>query len=115
MREWMTIEETAKYLQIGKTVLYDLAREESIPANRVGNKWLFNKEDLDNWVRSNKPVERYFIETPAHIEENLQLREPQIEAYQALYNFFREGNKTAIIQIPVGCGKSLLELQREEH
>ncbi len=36
----------------------------------------------------------------------MQLREPQIEAYQALYNFFREGNKSAIIQIPVGCGKS---------
>lgn len=106
MQEWMTIEETAKYLQIGKTALYDLAREESIPANRVGNKWLFNKEDLDNWVRSNKPIEKFFIATPAHIEENLQLREPQIEAYHALYNFFREGKKIAIIQIPVGCGKS---------
>jgi DNA repair protein RadD len=106
MKDWMTIEETAKYLQIGKTLLYDLAREETIPANRVGNKWLFNKDDLDSWVRSNKPIERYFIETPANIEENLQLREPQIEAYQAIYNFFREGNKSAIIQIPVGCGKS---------
>ena len=58
MKDWMTIEETAKYLQIGKTLLYDLAREETIPANRVGNKWLFNKDDLDSWVRSNKPIER---------------------------------------------------------
>lgn len=106
MREWMTIEETAKYLQIGKTALYDFAREGGIPSNRVGNKWLFSKEDLDSWVRANKPIEKFFLEVPAHIEENLQLREPQIEAYQALYNFFREGGKTAIIQIPVGCGKS---------
>ncbi|MBL6431543.1 MAG: DEAD/DEAH box helicase family protein [Alphaproteobacteria bacterium] len=61
---------------------------------------------FDAWVRSNIPLEQYFLKTPAHIEENLQLREPQIEAYQALYEYFKAGGKTAIIQIPVGCGKS---------
>jgi len=106
LKDWMTIEETAQYLQIGKTVLYDMAREGNIPSNRIGGKWLFNKSDLDIWVRSNKPIEKFFTDTTAHIEENLQLREPQIEAYQALYNFFRQGKKTAIMQIPVGCGKS---------
>ena len=104
--EWMTIEETTKYLQIGKTVLYDLAREGSIPSNKVGSKWLFSKKDLDAWVRSNIPIEDIFIRTHAHIEENLQLREPQIEAYQKVYEYFKKGHQTAIIQIPVGCGKS---------
>ena len=104
--EWMTIEETARYLQLGKTALYDLAREGSLPSNKVGSKWLFSKQDLDAWVRSNIPLEQFFLKTPAHIEENLQLREPQIEAYQALYAYFKSGQKTAIIQIPVGCGKS---------
>jgi DNA repair protein RadD len=104
--EWMTIEETARYLQLGKTALYDLAREGSLPSNKVGSKWLFSKTDLDAWVRSNIPLEQYFLKTPAHIEENLQLREPQVEAYQALYEYFKAGGKTAIIQIPVGCGKS---------
>lgn len=28
--EWMTIEETSRYLQLGKTALYDLAREGSL-------------------------------------------------------------------------------------
>jgi superfamily II DNA or RNA helicase len=46
------------------------------------------------------------MRTPAHIEENLQLREPQVEAYTALYQFFKSGGTTAILQIPVGCGKS---------
>lgn len=104
--EWMTVEETAKYLQIGKTALYDLAREGSIPSNRIGSKWLFSKSDLDAWVRSNVPIEEFFVRTPAHIDENLQLREPQVEAYQALYDFFRKGHQTAIVQLPVGCGKS---------
>jgi excisionase family DNA binding protein len=106
MKEWMTVEEAAQYLQIGKTILYGFARDGNIPTNKVGSKWLFNKGDLDKWVRANKPVERFFMETDANIDENLQLREPQVEAYQALYNFFHDGNKTAIIQIPVGCGKS---------
>lgn len=104
--EWMTIEETARYLQIGKTVLYDLARDGTVPCNKVGSKWLFSKKDLDAWVRSNIPPEQFFMKTSAHIEENLQLREPQVEAYQKLYEYFKSGGKTAIIQIPVGCGKS---------
>jgi DNA repair protein RadD len=104
--EWLTIEETARYLQLGKTALYDLAREGSIPSNKVGSKWLFSKKDLDAWVRSNIPLQEFFMRTPAHIEENLQLREPQVEAYQKLYEFFKSGRKTAVIQIPVGCGKS---------
>ncbi|MCC6590190.1 MAG: DEAD/DEAH box helicase family protein [Bryobacterales bacterium] len=104
--EWMTIEETARYLQLGKTALYDLAREGTVPSSKVGSKWLFSKRDLDAWVRSNIPLEQFFMKTPAHIEENLQLREPQVEAYKALYDYFKSGGKTAVIQIPVGCGKS---------
>lgn len=106
MSEWMTTEEAAEYLQMGKTVVYALAREGKIPNSKVGTKWLFSKTDLDSWVRANKPIEKFFKNTPAHIEDNLQLREPQIEAYQEIYNFFRDGGKTALIQIPVGCGKS---------
>ena len=102
----MTVEETAKYLQIGKTALYDLARDGSIPSNKIGSKWLFSRKDLDAWVRANVPIEEFFMRTPAHIDENLQLREPQVEAYQKVYQFFRGGGKTALIQIPVGCGKS---------
>jgi DNA repair protein RadD len=104
--EWMTIEETARYLQLGKTVLYDLAREGALPSNKIGSKWLFSKQYLDAWVRSNVPLEQFFLKTPAHIEENLQLREPQVEAYKELYGYFKSGRKAAIIQIPVGCGKS---------
>jgi excisionase family DNA binding protein len=105
-KEWMTIEETARYLQLGKTALYDLAREGALPSNKVGSKWLFSKQDLDAWVRSNIPLEQFFLKTPAHIEENLQLREPQVEAYRELYKYFKSGKRAAIIQIPVGCGKS---------
>lgn len=104
--QWLTLEEAARYLQFGKTALYEMAREGTVPSNKVGSKWLFSKNDLDAWVRSNVPLTEYFTKTPAHIEENLALREPQIEAYQKLYDFFKDGGTTAVVQIPVGCGKS---------
>ena len=49
MNEWMTVNEAAKYVQIGKTVLYNLAREGGIPSSKIGSKWLFSKSDLDDW------------------------------------------------------------------
>ena len=106
MSNWKNIEEAAKYISLGKTVLYSMAKEGRIPANKVGQKWLFNTNDLDAWVRANRPIEDYFTTIDFDIEENPQLREPQIDAYNSIYDYFKAGNKTAIVQIPVGCGKS---------
>lgn len=106
MEKWISVEEAANYLGLGKTVIYSMAKEGVLPANKVGQKWIFSKEDLDSWVRSNKPLEQFFLKTDFSIDENPQLREPQIEAYSATYDYFKSGNRTAIVQIPVGCGKS---------
>ena len=102
----MTIDEAATYIGLGKTVLYELTREGKIPANKIGKKWLFSKSNLDAWVLSNLPLEDFFQTAEANIDENPQLREPQIEAYKHIYDYFKHGGKTAIVQIPVGCGKS---------
>jgi len=106
MSDWKSIDEAATYISLGKTVLYSMAKEGRIPASKVAQKWLFNTNDLDAWVRANKPIEDFFTTTDFSIEENPQLREPQINAYKSIYDYFNSGNKTAIVQIPVGCGKS---------
>jgi len=36
--EIMTLEETAKYLKIGKSTLYKMAREGKIPAVKIANQ-----------------------------------------------------------------------------
>ena len=54
--QWMTIEDAAQYLHFGKTVLYTMARDGRIPASKVGKKWMFDKEKLDAWTRSNQPI-----------------------------------------------------------
>lgn len=105
-RPWLSIEEAAKYLGMEKTVLYTLTRQGKTPANRVGKKWTFEKDQLDKWVRSNQPIESFFTSLDFNIESNEALREPQRDAYLRVSEFFGAGKNKAIIQIPVGCGKS---------
>lgn len=49
--EIMTLDETAKYLKIGKSALYKMAREGKIPAVKIANQWRFRKEDIDKWLQ----------------------------------------------------------------
>lgn len=51
-------------------------------------------------------VKDFFQYTPANILENHLLREPQIGGYKAALNHFAQNREHAIIQIPVGCGKT---------
>ncbi len=103
---WLSLEEASSYIGTGKTVLYTLAREGRIPANKVGKKWTFEKSQLDLWVRGNQPIETFFSSLDFNIELNNSLRDPQRDAYQRTSEFFRAGKNKAILQIPVGCGKT---------
>lgn len=103
---WLSFEETAKYLGIGKTALYNLAREGRIPAKKIGKKWTFKHAALDAWVRGNQPLESFFLNLDFKIDGNNFLREPQRDAYLRVYEYFHAGKNNAIIQIPVGCGKT---------
>jgi DNA repair protein RadD len=48
----------------------------------------------------------FFQSTVADIENNERLREPQRHAHRAVRQHFAKSNEPAIIQIPVGCGKT---------
>lgn len=104
--KWLSLEEAASYLKLGRTVLYTLAREGRIPANKMGKKWAFEKERLDQWVRSSRSMRTFFTDIDFKIESNMALREPQRDGYLRTVDFFKAGKNKAIIQIPVGCGKS---------
>lgn len=103
---WLSLEETAIYLSMGKTALYALAREGRIPAKKIGKKWLFEKDGLDQWARSARPLQSFFLDSDFSIEGNDHLRDPQRDGYLRTYEFFRAGKNKAILQIPVGCGKT---------
>jgi len=48
--EIMTVEQLAKYLNVGVTTIYKLANEGKIPGTKVGNQWRFRKETIDEWM-----------------------------------------------------------------
>ena len=104
--EWISIDDAAKYLGIGKSNLYSMAQLNRIPAHKVGKVWKFSVEELDSWIRTNKPVTEFFTAIDFEIDGNDSLRIPQKEAYAAVYDFFQKGGKKAIVQLPVGCGKT---------
>lgn len=103
---WFSLEETATYLGMGKTALYALARENRIPARKIGKKWIFEKDGLDQWARSARPLQSFFLDADFNIDGNDHLRDPQRDGYLRTYEFFRSGKNKAILQIPVGCGKT---------
>jgi excisionase family DNA binding protein len=52
--ELLTAREIADYLKINIQTVWKYTRERKIPiAGRVGRNYLFRKESIDNWMRSN--------------------------------------------------------------
>ncbi len=104
--QWITTDQAAGFLGIGKTKLYELTREGRIPAKRVGKKWVYDREELASWMQSSRPLEDFFLYTAANIETNVNLRDPQRDAYMEAAAYFQKGGRKALIQLPVGCGKT---------
>ncbi len=103
---WIGTDQAADYLGIGRTKLYELTREGRIPARRLGKKWMYDREELAAWMQASRRLEDFFQTTSANIEVNPGLREPQRDAYLQAAAYFQRGGRKALIQIPVGCGKS---------
>jgi DNA repair protein RadD len=52
------------------------------------------------------PAEKLFQQSPFSIEKNERLREPQRNAWRATRLHFQRDRTPAILQLPVGCGKT---------
>lgn len=104
--DWLSTDEAADYLRMGKTKLYELTRAGRVPAKRVGKRWMYERSELAAWMSASRGFADFFVNTPFDIEENPGLREPQREAWIQAASYFAGGGQKAIIQLPVGCGKS---------
>jgi excisionase family DNA binding protein len=58
MAELMTIEELEQYLRFTRKTIYKLLKKGSIPAIKIGNKWRFDKELIDNWLHQGMEGEK---------------------------------------------------------
>lgn len=48
----MTIDDLAEYLKISKSTLYKLAVEGKLPGQKIGKRWRFHKDAIDEWLRT---------------------------------------------------------------
>lgn len=55
---------------------------------------------------ANEENARFFNDTQAYIQGNPDLRDPQVEGWFHTRQHFRNSSEHAILQIPVGCGKT---------
>ena len=51
---WLSVDEIATPLGVGKETIYAWIEKRDLPAHRVGRVWKFQKEDVDNWVKSGR-------------------------------------------------------------
>lgn len=49
--EIMNIEQLAQYLDISRSTLYKLAQNGKLPGQKVGRRWRFHKDAIDDWLK----------------------------------------------------------------
>ncbi len=47
----MTIDALAEYLKISRSTLYKLVQEGRLPGQKVGKRWRFHKEAINEWLK----------------------------------------------------------------
>ncbi|RPJ25449.1 MAG: DNA-binding protein [Chloroflexi bacterium] len=46
----LTVHDVAEYLRMSEAKVYRLAKEQQLPAVRIGKTWRFRKDLLDEWL-----------------------------------------------------------------
>lgn len=54
--KWLTVRELAQYLKISIDLVYKLTQQGKIPVSKVGNLLRFDREEIDAWVKSQRPA-----------------------------------------------------------
>ncbi len=47
----MTIDALAEYLKISRSTLYKLVQNGKLPGQKVGKRWRFHREAIDEWLK----------------------------------------------------------------
>jgi excisionase family DNA binding protein len=54
----LTVTDVCKYLSVTNETVYTWIKKTDIPALRVGKRWLFEKTELDKWIKDGKGADR---------------------------------------------------------
>ena len=53
--KWLTVKEVAAYLKLSTDLVYKFAQHGKIPVSKIGNQWRFDREEIDSWVKAQRP------------------------------------------------------------
>lgn len=113
--DYLAIAQAAAYVGVSAATLRRWDSAGTLTAvRRPGSQYRFYRiADLEPFRLEYNTAEKakdvvagFFDAADAEIDGNPQLREPQKEAHQAAVEHFAKKTTPAIIQLPVGCGKT---------
>lgn len=61
MKEGLTPSEAGSYLNLHVRTIYHLAKEGKIPGRKIGGRWRFKKDTLDEWLSGKKIVSSWKV------------------------------------------------------
>lgn len=65
--QFLTIQETGKYLNMAVQTIYGLVHRKKIPVSKQGKRLYFSKQDLTKWIRSGRKQTQAEIELEADL------------------------------------------------
>ena len=113
--DYLTIAQAAAYVGVSAATLRRWDAAGTLTAvRRPGSRYRYYRiADLEPFrleygtaEKAKDVVAGFFNAAEAKIDGNPHLREPQKEAYEAAVEHFAQQETPAIIQLPVGCGKT---------
>ena len=49
---WLTVDDICKCLNVSNETVYKWIEQRAMPGHRVGRRWMFKQDEVDEWVRS---------------------------------------------------------------
>ena len=50
----LTVADIREYLSVTNETVYNWIKKSDLPAYRIGKRWMFDKSELDVWIKSGK-------------------------------------------------------------
>lgn len=111
--EFLSVTDAAEYVGVSPATLrrWDETGKLRSLRNPGNNYRYYSRADLEPFRLEFQQAQRsepggFFTNAKASIEANPLLREPQREAHRLAREHFRSATTPAVLQIPVGCGKT---------
>ena len=55
--KWLTVDTICDYLQVTKDTIYKWISARDMPAHKVGKRWMFQKSEIDRWIKGGKAAD----------------------------------------------------------